>query len=148
MVVPPCRLSFLFYFVSQVWNTNVAILVLLLNYKLLHKAELMIIGNKIRNGGGYRIETSPLICKANQSIDLQSKSMDWFLYDNGLRQGLKWFYRVKIETYLLFPKSYPKNLSRCFHFICSSLNFPSDNGWIILVQQNFKGTRKNAGSSV
>ena len=21
----------------------------------------------------------------NQSIDLQSKSMDWFLYDNGLR---------------------------------------------------------------
>ena len=30
--------------------------------------------------GHYHIETSPLICKAKQS-----KSMDWFLYDNGLR---------------------------------------------------------------
>ena len=27
----------------------------------------------------------------NQSIDLQSKSSDWFLYDNGLRnEGVKW----------------------------------------------------------
>ena len=29
------------------------------------------------DGGRYHIETSPLICGA--------KSMDWFLYDNGLR---------------------------------------------------------------
>ena len=29
----------------------------------------------------YHIETSPLIY-----IDLRSRSMDWFLYDNGLRR--------------------------------------------------------------
>ena len=33
----------------------------------------------------------------NQSIDLWSKSVDWFLYDNGLRHE-----RVKYETPLLF----------------------------------------------
>ena len=32
----------------------------------------------------------PLSCR-NQSIDLQSKSMDWFLHDNGLRhERVKW----------------------------------------------------------
>ena len=31
----------------------------------------------------------------NQSIDLQSKSMDWFLYDNGLRHE-----RVKCVNYI------------------------------------------------
>ena len=31
----------------------------------------------------------------NQSIDLQSKSMDWFLYDNGLRRE-----RVKCVNYI------------------------------------------------
>ena len=31
----------------------------------------------------------------NQSIDLQSKSMDWFLYDNGLRHE-----RVKYSKYI------------------------------------------------
>ena len=34
-----------------------------------------------------------LLLYRNQSIDLQSKSMDWFLYDNGLRQE-----RVKIKS--------------------------------------------------
>ena len=33
----------------------------------------------------------------NQSIDLQSKSMDWFLYDNGLRHG-----RVKLVKFFFF----------------------------------------------
>ena len=37
------------------------------------------------DGGRYHIETSPLIYRENQFIDLQGKSMDWFLYDNGLR---------------------------------------------------------------
>ena len=34
------------------------------------------------------METSPLVWPLsyrNQSIDLQRKLMDWFLYDNGLR---------------------------------------------------------------
>ena len=43
--------------------------------------SLFIPSEKIRkpfqDGGRYHIETSPLICVA--------KSMDWFLYDNGLR---------------------------------------------------------------
>ena len=43
--------------------------------------SLFIPSEKIRkpfqDGGRYHIETSPLICGA--------KSMDWFLYDNGLR---------------------------------------------------------------
>ena len=33
--------------------------------------------NSFHDGGRYHIETSPLICFP--------KSMDWFLYDNGLR---------------------------------------------------------------
>ena len=37
------------------------------------------------DGDRYHIETSPLICSAN-------KSMDWFLYDNGLRHE-----RVKVR---------------------------------------------------
>ena len=35
----------------------------------------------------------------NQSIDLLPKSMDWFLYDNGLR-----YERVKLEHRSLFKK--------------------------------------------
>ena len=46
--------------------------------------------------GCYHIETSPLIYRTNQwtgfypkqingLVSMQSKSMDWFLYDNGLR---------------------------------------------------------------
>ena len=34
--------------------------------------------------------------QSNQSIDLRSKSMDWFLYDNGLRQE-----RVKLIIFLI-----------------------------------------------
>ena len=37
----------------------------------------------------------------NQSIDLQSKSMDWFLYDNGLRhERVKWIYRKSSKSHL------------------------------------------------
>ena len=43
----------------------------------------------------------PISCR-NQSIDLRSKSMDWFLYDNGLRHGrVKTLVRIsssRIET--------------------------------------------------
>ena len=36
----------------------------------------------------------------NQSIDLQSKSMDWFLYDNGLRhERVKWGSEQTVESY-------------------------------------------------
>ena len=34
----------------------------------------------------------------NQSIDLPSKSMDWFLYDNGLRHERVKFYLVLIYS--------------------------------------------------
>ena len=34
----------------------------------------------------------------NQSIDLQSKSIDWFLYDNGLRHE-----RVKANSFANYP---------------------------------------------
>ena len=40
--------------------------------------------NQPIDGGPYHIETIPLICRANP-IDLQSESMDWFLYNRGLR---------------------------------------------------------------
>ena len=33
----------------------------------------------------YHIETSPLICSSNQWTGILCKSIDWFLYDNGLR---------------------------------------------------------------
>ena len=49
------------------------------------------------DGGRYHIETSPLICR---------KSMDWFVYDNGLRH----------ERFKDF-------LSKCYH-ICSFLWIP------------------------
>ena len=47
----------------------------------------------------------------NQSIDLQSKSMDWFLYDNGLRHE-----RVKIKIRWVnesFPTSTIKTITIC-----------------------------------
>ena len=37
----------------------------------------------------------------NQSIDLQSKSMDWFLYDNGLRHERVKEALIKVRTYLI-----------------------------------------------
>ena len=47
-----------------------------------------------------------LLSYRNQSIDLQSKSMDWFLYDNGPRRA-----RVKdIEMFLKISNAwYPQN---------------------------------------
>ena len=45
----------------------------------------------------------------NQSTDLPSKSMDWFLYDNGLRQKrLKM--KLRNEDLLLVPVSFTKIL--------------------------------------
>ena len=35
----------------------------------------------------------------NQSTDLQSKSMDWFLYDNGLR--LAYLFLAIVNTFLI-----------------------------------------------
>ena len=42
-----------------------------INYSTISKPKLF------QDGGRYHIETNPLICGA--------KSMDWLLYDNGLR---------------------------------------------------------------
>ena len=39
----------------------------------------------------------------NQSIDLQSKSIDWFLYDRDLRYE-------KVNQYLNFPSDYEEEL--------------------------------------
>ena len=51
----------------------------------------------------------------NQSIDLQSKSMDWFLYDNGLRHE-----RVKVANKLfMYIKLIGIELSkRCYVSDC------------------------------
>ena len=46
----------------------------------------------------------------NQSIDLQSKSMDWFLYDNGLRLE-------KVKSIRIMRRHPP-----CFHFNPTSTN--------------------------
>ena len=51
----------------------------------------------------------------NQSIDLQSKSMDWFLYDNGLR------HERANET---VEKMYAKTMCAIFMYFCS---FCSEN---------------------
>ena len=49
----------------------------------------------------------------NQSTDLRSKSMDWFLYNNGLRhERVK---GVQCNTYLWFMSL--RNLSQPWHFI-------------------------------
>ena len=52
----------------------------------------------------------PLLYR-NQSIDLQSKSMDWFLYDNDLRHE-----RVKIKN--LYPFSLLANMMKSLLFSC------------------------------
>ena len=77
--------------------------------------------NPLICGGRYHIETSPFTLRRplsyrNQSIRLRSKSMDWFLYDNGLRHE-----RVKIAIMLTIPmfehykkKKKKSNISRKF----------------------------------
>ena len=49
----------------------------------------------------------------NQSIDLQSKSMDWFLYDNGLRlervKVLKSTFHISLIVFTLYD-SFPVTL--------------------------------------
>ena len=50
-----------------------------------------------------------IISYRNQSIDLQRKSMDWFLYDNGLRhERLNWKINLQdaLATCLDFIKIY------------------------------------------
>ena len=65
--------------------------------KLSHCAKNKVFRDLFHDGGRYHIETSPLICR---------KSMDWFVYDNGLRH----------ERFKDF-------LSKCYH-ICSFLWIP------------------------
>ena len=51
--------------------------------------------------------TEAVLLSRNQSIDLQSKSMDWFPYDNGRRHE-----RVKEKQgIMLHIKLYPSNVS-------------------------------------
>ena len=48
----------------------------------------------------------------NQSIDLQSKSMDWFLYDNGLRHE-----RVnRLWNKIIYSNKWKKNRMYCISF--------------------------------
>ena len=63
----------------------------------------------------------------NQSIDLQSKSVDWFLYDNGLHHE-----RVKLTAYIFSTKGYhyeyhPENVrtfpEQAFLQICFERSF-------------------------
>ena len=60
----------------------------------------------------YHIETSPLIY-----IDLRSRSMDWFLYDNGLRRE-----RVKESlTQILQYRSYSNVVITWLSNNCNSI---------------------------
>ena len=66
----------------------------------------------------------------NQSINLLCKSMDWFLYDNGLRhEGVKYLIMVKNKVDWIIPgillRFYPEILSRFYPAVflwCGILN--------------------------
>ena len=61
----------------------------------------------------------PLSCR-NQSTDFQNKSMDWFLYDNGLHQKeLKpdWFSEMKLLQIYFYELL---AFSQCIYFIIFS----------------------------
>ena len=60
----------------------------------------------------------------NESIDLQSKSMDWFLYDNGLRHG-----RVKLVHLHHLKFSFKSGLLNSPHYICTSWNNQSQENF-------------------
>ena len=65
--------------------------------------------------------TEPLSYR-NLSTDLQSKSMDWFLYDNGLRHERvkKWFGGA-----MIWPEENQNNIERIIH-LAGTENRPKD----------------------
>ena len=71
----------------------------------------------------------------NQSIDLQSKSKDWFLYDNGLRHGSVKFsdsmtgsvyFRTLLWIHFKYSQTYFKNLAVFFNIY---LTIFQHNAW-------------------
>ena len=53
----------------------------------------------------------------NQSTDLQSKSMDWFLYDNGLRhERVKTYALTTLSKTLKSPRSTYRYIKALLHF--------------------------------
>ena len=86
--------------------------------------SVLIISTKYRN---HTVEVSDLLTLSrrrplsyrNQSIDLRSKSIDWFLYDNGLRLervNIFWikrcsFRNVVLQLQITFAFQHPRSFS-------------------------------------
>ena len=77
----------------------------------------------------------------NQSIDLQSKSLDWFLHDNGLHhERVKW-YSGRLKLYVGLEECLP-NTSNVITLVVTTDLLLFRDIWIFIVVWNEKGTNE------